>query len=189
MRPNVLVLFGTTDGQTAKVAAALADVLRSEGADAELVDAKRMREDTDPRRFAAVIVAASVHAGGYQRAVERWVSGHAAALRGRPNVFVSVCLGVLQRDPNVDAELARIVQRFSDKTGWEPSTVKIVAGALPYTRYNWIKRWVMRRISAKAHGDVDTTRDFEYTDWADLRRFGQQFYRRLGVPSAASVAS
>ena len=50
-----------------------------------------------------------------------------------------------------------------------------MAGALPYTRYNWLIRRVMKRIAAKAGGDIDTTRNYEYTDWQDLRTFAEQF--------------
>ena len=34
---------------------------------------------------------------------------------------------------------------------------------------------MMQRIVAKAGGDTDTTRDFEYTDWNDLRSFAEDF--------------
>ena len=33
----------------------------------------------------------------------------------------------------------------------------------------------MRRIVAKAHGDVDTSRDYVYTDWDDLEEFVIRF--------------
>ena len=42
-------------------------------------------------------------------------------------------------------------------TGWRPGTVKLVAGALPYTQYAWFKRLIMKRIVGKAGGDTDTT--------------------------------
>jgi len=82
-----------------------------------------------------------------------------------------VCLGVLQHDPGVDRELKAIIDRFLAATGWQPDVVKIVAGALPYTRYNWFTRVAMKRIVRKAGGDTDTSRDYEYTDWDDVRRF------------------
>jgi menaquinone-dependent protoporphyrinogen oxidase len=66
--------------------------------------------------------------------------------------------------------------------------IKFVAGALPYTRYNWLKRWIMRRIVAKAGGDTDTTRDFEYTDWEDLRAFARTFGRNLRKVAARSFS-
>jgi menaquinone-dependent protoporphyrinogen oxidase len=123
-----------------------------------------------------------VHASGYQKAVCQWVQANLAALGDRPAAFVSVCLGVLQHDPAVDRELQAILQRFSTRTGWHPAVTKVVAGALPYTRYGWIKRFVMRRIAAKAHGDTDTTRDYEYTDWADLQGFARDFLWRVRTP-------
>ena len=47
--------------------------------------------------------------------------------------------------------------------------------AVLYTRYGWFKRRIMQRIVAKAGGDGDTTRDYEYTNWADLRTFVEAF--------------
>ena len=180
---RILVLYGTTEGQTAKVARFLGDAFRSDGVSADVIDAR-----TDcpwPDSYDAVIVAASVHAGGYQRTVRRWVYEHAPVLNRKPTAFVSVCLGVLQREPKVERELATIVDRFLTATGWRPGTTKLVAGALPYSRYNWLKRWVMVRIVRKAGGDIDTSRDYEYTDWADLRNFAEEFARSLPTRAAA----
>jgi menaquinone-dependent protoporphyrinogen oxidase len=72
-------------------------------------------------------------------------------------------------------EILQIMRRFLDRCGWQPTITKMVAGALPYTRYSWIKRMMMRRIVAKAGGDTDTSRDYEYTDWNDLRAFSCDF--------------
>lgn len=185
--PRILILYGTTDGQTAKIAAALAETLQVEGALVDVVDAGARVPPPRADAYGAVIVAASVHASGYQAPVRRWVAANAAALRDRPAAFVSVCLGVLQHDPAVDAELQAILRRFVAATGWQPAETKIVAGALRYTRYNWLKRFVMRRIAAKAHGDTDTTRDHEYTDWIDLKGFARDFLWRVRTPHAATT--
>ncbi|HKQ19776.1 MAG TPA: flavodoxin domain-containing protein [Candidatus Eisenbacteria bacterium] len=177
-----LVLYGTTDGLTAKIAGALCETLSGAGAEADVVDAGAHGDDPNPESYDAVIVAASVHASGYQRDVERWVRAHAAALAMRPTAFVSVCLGVLEKNPATDRALAQIVDGFLAKTGWKPTVVKPVAGALLYRRYNFLKRWLMRRIVAKAGGDTDTSRDYEYTDWEDLRSFAHEFHRRVLLP-------
>jgi menaquinone-dependent protoporphyrinogen IX oxidase len=84
-----------------------------------------------------------------------------------------------------------IVRAFELRTGWRPDAVRIVGGALRYTRYGWLKKRRMRRIAAKAGGDTDTTRDYEYTDWKALHVFAQQFAWRHGfarVPLPAWVA-
>jgi menaquinone-dependent protoporphyrinogen oxidase len=116
------------------------------------------------------------------------VKAHAAVLARKPAAFVSVCLGVLQHDPKVERDLRAILDRFVAETGWRPAAAKFVAGALPYTRYGWLQRAIMKRIVQKAGGDTDTCRDFEYTDWNDLRHFAADFSGTLpvGPPPAAA---
>ena len=177
MRPRILVLYGTTDGHTGKVAAAIANTLRAERADVELIHARPGGSDPMPEAFTAVIVAASVHTNGYQRAVWRWVRRHAAGLHGKPTAFVSVCLGVLERTPAADAELSNVMEGFFAATSWSPTIRKVVAGALPYTRYSWFKRLVVRRVVRNAYGPTDPSRDYEYTDWNDVRDFARLFAR------------
>jgi menaquinone-dependent protoporphyrinogen oxidase len=185
--PRVLVLYGTGTGQTRKIAQALADSMRSAELAVDVVNTAD-KVDPDPGRYAGVIVAAPVRAGRYPKPVRQWVKAHAEGLGHRPTAFVSVCLGVLERNPRTDAVLADIIKRFFAETGWRPETTKIVAGALLYRQYNWITRWFMRRIVARAHGDVDTSRDYEYTDWKDLESFGRDFSHRLvgSVPVKAA---
>lgn len=180
--PRALIIYGTTDGHTAKIANALAVHLRSAGLSVSVVDAAG--NAPDPVGFDAVIVAGSVHARGYQRAVQAWVRTHAASLNRIHTAFVSVCLGVLQHDPKVDGELRAIINEFLAATRWRPSTTKVVAGALKYTQYGFLKRWAMKRIVTRAGGDTDTSRDYEYTDWEDLRRFARTFAGYLQTSAA-----
>jgi menaquinone-dependent protoporphyrinogen oxidase len=170
---RVLVLYGTTEGHTAKVAGAIAETLRGQAIEVDVVEAGT----ADPRAedYAGVIVAASVHGGRYQRSVQRWVQKNREMLIGKPSAFVSVCLAVLQWQPEVRREVNAILERFLMATGWRPTCTKSVAGALAYTKYGWLKRWIMRRIAEKAGGDTDTSRDYEYTDWQDLRDFAWRF--------------
>ena len=172
---RVLIVFGTTDGHTRTVAHRMAKMFAAHETDVDIVEAGT--QDVNPLYYNAVVVCASVHAGGYQRNLSKWVRMHATVLSSQRTAFVSVCLGILQRDPAVDRDLDRIAQRFFAATGWQPTRVKQVAGALLYRRYGWLKRLVMKRIVAKAGGDVDTSRDYEYTDWSDLRAFVDEFMR------------
>jgi menaquinone-dependent protoporphyrinogen oxidase len=180
----VLILYGTTDGHTRAIAQAIAEPLIQGGVDTSVIEAGTVEPPLDD--YDGIIVAASLHAGRYQRAVEKWVRSHAASFGTRPTAFISVCLAVLQpSDPKVQADLAAIVERFETRTGWHPASVTHVAGALLYTRYNIFKRWIMKRIVAKAGGATDVSRDYDYTDWDAVRKLGEEFRRRLPVPAAA----
>ena len=174
---RILVIYGTTDGQTAKIAGAVGHRLRTHGFEVDVVEAGH--DAPAPDEYAAVVVAASLHAGGYQRSVRRWVRTHAHALNGKPTAFLSVCLAVLEQNPKVQQDLLGIINRFLSAAGWQPGVTKPVLGALLYTRYNPLKRWMMKRIVRKAGGDTDTSRDYEYTDWNELRAFADDFGRRV----------
>jgi menaquinone-dependent protoporphyrinogen oxidase len=170
---RILVIYGTTHGHARKVAEAIGERLQRVGVRMKVLEASRHGESPEP--YDGVVVVGSVYARGYQRGVVRWVRTYASVLAHKPTAFVSVCLGVLQHDAVVDQELADVRERFYALTGWRPTRVKVVAGALAYTRYNWLTRRVMRRISVKVHRDTDVSRDYEYTDWNDLARFAEAF--------------
>jgi menaquinone-dependent protoporphyrinogen oxidase len=182
---RILVVYATTHGHTAKIAGAVAGTLRASGA---AVDVQQIgRTHRLPDSYDGVIVAAPVRGGKYLKPMRRWVRAHARALNARPTGFVSVCLGILQHDAAVDRTLSTILSRFLAETGWQPAITRQVAGALPYTRYNWFIRRVMKRIAAKAGGDTDATRDYEYTDWEDLRRFTEEFNRLAARHATGSL--
>ena len=180
---RVLVLYGTSDGHTEKVATVIGNTLVDDGCDADVIKAGTI--DPAMSLYDGVIVAASIHGGRFQRTVIDAVRDHAAEIAAKPNAFVDVCLAVLKKnDPQVTADLGAIVDRFAKDSGWTPAIVKPVAGALLYTRYNILMRWMMRRIVAKAGGDTDTSRDYVYTDWDDVKAFAKDFGRRLMAAAA-----
>ena len=170
---RILVLYGTTEGHTEQIATAIGNALTASGFDVNTIQAGTL--DPRPADYDGIIVSASVHRGRYQKAVGNWIGAHVAELRDKPSAFVSACLGVMQHDPKVDAELAATIHQFIDPLGWKPTIIKAVAGALFYTRYNFLIRWIMKRIAAKAGGGTDTSRDYDYTDWDDLQVFAEAF--------------
>jgi menaquinone-dependent protoporphyrinogen oxidase len=181
---QILIVYGTTDGHTRKIAQVLAENLRAELCSVDVLDAAGSLRRLSPEGYDGVIVAASVHVGAYQPLVARWVRQHAAVLNAMPTAFLSVCLAMLEQRPEPRQEIEKIMQRFFKQCGWHPAMTRLVAGAVRYTQYPWLKKWMMKRIVGKAGGGTDTTRDYEYTDWNDLRNFAREFAAQL-EPSEA----
>jgi menaquinone-dependent protoporphyrinogen oxidase len=181
---HILIVYGTTDGHTRTIAQVLAEDLRAVRCSVDIVDAAGITHRLSPEGYDGVIVAASVHIGNYQRAIARWVRTNATTLAGRPTAFLSVCLAVLEQSVKTRQEITNIMERFFAHTGWRPTMVRAIAGAVLYTRYGWLKRHMMKRIVGKAGGGTDTTRDYEYTDWNGLRMFARDFEARLSVREA-----
>lgn len=175
---RVLVVYGTTEGQTAKIAAHVGDTARRLGHDVIVRHAPDLVDEA-LGEYDAIIVGASLHEGRYQRAVRDFVARHAAALSSRPSAFFSVSLAAASRDPAERAEPVRIAERFTAQLGWKPARIASFAGALKYTQYSWLKRMLMKHIAAKEGGATDTTRDHEYTDWDAVTRFVEELAAEL----------
>lgn len=182
---NLLLVYGTTEGHTQKLARFVADHLVHLGHQTEVVNAIGDTAATDPREFDAVIIAASVHAGRYQTAIIQFVRKHLAVITARPNAFLSVSLAAASDDEDDVQGLQQCVTDFTQQTGWTPQRTHHVAGAFRYTSYDFLKRWAMKYIAYRKGGPTDTSRDHELTDWADLARFVDMF---LGDSERARLA-
>ena len=86
-------------------------------------------------------------------------------------MFFSVSRSMAGDDADARAEAKRLAEEFLDESGLRAARLELIAGALKYTRYDFLKRWVMKLIAARAGGDTDTSSDHEYTDWHNVRRF------------------
>ena len=188
---RIVIVYATTDGQTERIARHVDQVLAAEGVRTQLVAAAAAPPDFSLAGADAAIVAGSVRMGKHQKELTRLVRAHAAELSRIPGAFLSVSLSAERDNEPARREVRKCVARFVEETGWTPSSVLPVAGALLYRRYGFFLRQVMRFISKSVGGDTDTSRDYEYTDWDQLTEFVRTFARRLErrhAPEHATVA-
>lgn len=174
---KVLISYGTTEGQTAKIAEVIADVLRDEGHDADVLDIASLSGSVSDG-YDAVIVGASIHMGRHDRHVVEFVHDNLRALARLPSAFFSVSLAA-----HGDTQEAHgYVEQFEEETGWRPDQTALFGGALLYTHYGFIKRHMMKQIvqGKPGHLGLDTSRDYVYTEWDAVRRFAEHFAHRLG---------
>lgn len=86
MTDTVLVTYGTTNGSTAEIAEAVADVLRKAGLTVEALPARSV---TSVARYDAVVVGGGLYAGRWHKDARRFVRRHRALLAERPVWFFS----------------------------------------------------------------------------------------------------
>jgi menaquinone-dependent protoporphyrinogen oxidase len=194
----IVVLYATREGQTRKIAEHVAGALRGHGLRADVVDAAALTEPFDLAGYGAAVLAASVHAGRHERELVAFVKRHLRQLERMPAAFLSTSLMEAgaedsQRSPEARAEAAAHVQQMIDQfiaeTGWQPSATLPVAGALLYTKYGFVLRFIMKRISKHQGGSTDTTHDHEYTDWRALDRFVDELVQHGFGPQARATGS
>ena len=84
--------------------------------------------------------------------------------------------------------MKKTIDDFVAETNWHPTHIAAVAGALKFSRYNFVTRFIMKRIATSQGMPADTTRDYEFTDWTKLDHLIEEFISN-DIPAAASTAT
>ena len=178
---DVLVVYATTHGHTAKVAARLAQALREDGVSVDVQDIGSAARLT-PSHYDGVIVGGSVHGGHHQHEIVEWTKHHARSMNGIPSAFFSLSLTAADDTEESRRATRDYIDEFLDDTGWVPGKTASFAGALQYREYDFVTRLVMRVVMRRGEHPTDITRDFDYTDWEAVDRFGHECARLLARP-------
>jgi menaquinone-dependent protoporphyrinogen oxidase len=175
---KILILYATVEGQTQKIAETIARQVEDTGAEVVISDIGQAGSAM-PGTFDGVVLCAPIHIGRYPPRFEQFVANWKMALQTIPTAFVSVSLAIASKNADERKEAEAFPDELARRTGWKAPLCHHAAGALKYLEYDFFKRWMLRRISEKEGGPVDTSRDYELTDWAALSRFVTQFLGAL----------
>lgn len=173
---KVLIAYGTTEGQTRKIAERLAEHLKERGHDVTVYDTDSLKPDLNVGSYDAVFVAASVHQERHQETVADFVIAHRDQLRNKPTAFISVSLSAAMHEMQ---EAQSYVDQFLSETGWQPTDTLLAAGALRYSEYDFFKQQVIKFIVMRKGGLDKITRDHEFTDWDAVYAFADTLLNKV----------
>ena len=165
---RVLVAYGTTEGQTRKIAETIAAQVGGLGHEVELFDTSGLQGDLHPELFDTIIVAGSVHEQRHQESLEIFVVANRKTLQAKPTMFVSVSLAAAIEGGMADAQ--GYADTFFDDVDWRPSKTLLVAGAVRHGAYGYFKEQILEHIVLENRELDDPESDHEFTDWTFLAR-------------------
>jgi menaquinone-dependent protoporphyrinogen oxidase len=169
---KVLIIYATHFGQTRAIAMAIAERLRERGTDPVVLDARYASHLPAPEGFDAVVIGSRIELGRHATAIVEYLREHRDALERMPTAFFSVSMAMAP--PNTTADPSGYMAALFAKVGWRPQRARAFAGGLPYRKYNWFLRFVMKRISKSAGHTTDTSKNHEFTDWPAVRAYADE---------------
>ncbi len=190
---RIAILYATREGHTGRIAEHISATLRARGFDPEILNLRENDNQIVLYGYTGVILAAAVHFGKHESEMIQFVKSHRSELEAVPSAFLSVNLAeaaaerpgaAARQHAQFVATAEKNIDGFFAETGWHAQRVKPVAGALLYTQYNILMRFVMRRIAQRTGGDPDVSRNYEYTNWAALDQFVEEFASHIAIPAA-----
>ncbi|MER8530724.1 flavodoxin domain-containing protein [Mesorhizobium sp. M0814] len=169
---NILIVYGTTEGQTRKIAARTATHIREREHQVDLLDSAALASDLKLGHFDAFVIAASIHQEHHQETVTNFAFAHHELLNTKPAALISVSLSAALQDQKTEAQ--KYVDRFVAVTGWQPCMTLLLGGALRFTKYDYFQEQFVKFVVMKS-GDPSPERDHEFTDWNALANFADRF--------------
>jgi len=178
---HVLIVYGSKEGQTAKIVERIAQLIRNRGLNATTYSVKDMHVDFATDAFDAAILGGSIHMGHYPTHLREFVIKHRNWLNKVPSAFFTVCMAIQSKNAREREEAGKYGERFIETTHWHPALLDTFAGAVKYTQYDFITRFIMKMITKREGGSTDTSHDHEYTDWDAVARFTNRFLEKIVV--------
>jgi menaquinone-dependent protoporphyrinogen oxidase len=172
---KILLVYGTAYGQTERIARRIGSGLERLGHSASLLKGDQLPTDLSLEQYGALVIAGSIIRGKYQQYIRDFIRRYTSELNRSLSAFVAVS-GTAASSPREAREHAAA---FLTPTGWHPTLVEVFGGAVAYTQYGYLLRWIMKIISRRKGGPTDTSQDYEMTDWEAVDRFAEQLAETL----------
>ncbi len=171
---SALLVYASTHGHTAKVAARIAAAMREQGVEVDLREVA-VAGAAQPSHYDFVAVGGSLHKGRHQPELTEWAKARQPTLAEGPGAFFSLSLSAADESEESRADAQRCIDDFCEETGWRPGRTEAVAGCLEYREYDVFTRQLMRLMMRRAGRPTDASRDYDYTDWDGVERLGREF--------------
>ena len=162
---DILIAYGTSEGQTRKIVEAIAARLRGLGHIADVFDTASNPIDLRMEAYNKIIVAASVHQERHQEGVEIFVITRLMKVH-KPTLFISVSLSAAFSEGRADAQ--GYLDAFVKTTGWNPTYSILVAGALRFDEYDYFKQQVVEHVVLRDRQTDQLKGNYEFTHWPSL---------------------
>jgi menaquinone-dependent protoporphyrinogen oxidase len=168
---NILLLYSTVYGHTAKISQFLQAEATARG---DVVEVRPLEQGAaDGDRYDAIVIGASIRHGKHNPAVAEFARANLDLLTRRPSAFFSVSL-IARKPTRNTPESNQYVREFLRRTPWQPRVVGVFGGVLDYQRYRVFDRYAIRFIMMITKGPTDLYTNVEFTDWDAVREFGRR---------------
>lgn len=163
---HILIVYGTIEGQTGKIARFAEERLAEAGHEVTLYDTAAPAPPPDLGGVDKVILAASVHERRHPRPFEVFVAAKHAEIDAADTLLISVSLSAAF--PERREEAGDYVDELTSRTGIAPDHVLLVAGAVRPSSYDYFASQVVQHVALRGHREIRQDAEHEFTDWDAL---------------------
>ncbi|WP_170775225.1 flavodoxin domain-containing protein [Ruegeria lacuscaerulensis] len=163
---TVLIAFATVEGQTAKIARFIGDIVKEAGFNTRLINTDEMHDHVSLDDVAKVILLAPVHERRHPESFEAYVASNRDALMKRKSLVLSV--GLKAAFASGREEARDYLKEMLMRTGMEPNATALIAGAVRPESYGYFEREILKHVVLLGRKIDPRDGAREFTDWDEL---------------------
>lgn len=170
---KIAIVFVSPHGQTKKIAQQIKKNIIFESQFREQVHLVDL-DATESLTFEAMdvfIIGFPVYFGKFPNKITKWVKEHYNELHLKRLVFFTVSLNAANPRPKAQEAENQLLEKFIEEVRLIPNFIALLGGAIYFTKYGFIKKFILKRISQLFGGPTDTAKDHELTNWCDVEEF------------------
>ncbi len=165
---NALIIFSTVDGHTKRICEYIADKIKS-NYNIELLSVDNT-EKVNLLSYQLIIIGASIRYGKHQPSVYNFIKNNADKINSTNNAFFSV--SAVARKPGKDSpDTNPYMIKFLNQINWKPQRLAVFSGKIDYKNYDFLNKQIIRFIMWVTKGPTNTSKVYEFTDWAAVDKF------------------
>ncbi len=168
---KTLIIFSTVDNHTKKISHYISNFLDSKESidvvNLEIVNKYNLMD------YNRIIIGASIRYGKFRKNLYEFISENKIYLDKKVSCFFGVNLVARKKEKN-SPETNPYIIKFLKKTNWHPNLVGVFAGSLEYSKYKISDKFIIKFIMWITDGPTDTSKDYEFTNWDDVKNFSKK---------------
>ena len=168
---KILIIYSTTDGQTKLICERIKN-LSQFNSKIKLISIEKVGKE-NLSSYETIIIGASIRYGKHKSSVLNFVKKNIKILNQKRSVFFSVNV-VARKEEKSLPETNPYIIKFLKSVNWNPIKKAVFAGKIDYPKYNFFDRLIIRLIMFITKGPTDTSKSYEFTDWAKVDDFANQ---------------
>lgn len=166
---KTIILYHTTDGQTAKIVEFINQKLTNK---ATLINL-REKPHFDIGSYDLIIIGASIRYGKHNHIVVDFIKQNLPILQKKQTVFFSVNLVARKANKNTpDTNI--YVKKLLANCQWQPDLSWVFAGKINYPIYGFWDKQIIRFIMWMTKGPVNSDCVHEYTNWQSVEKLAEK---------------
>ena len=166
-----LIIYSSTDGHT-KV---ICEKIKSYYGDKNNIKLISLKDASNFKlsEYENIIIGASIRYGKHSKDLYNFIKTNKEILEQKKSAFFSVNVVARKLEKNSPATNPYI-KKFLKISKWKPDKIKVFAGKVDYPNYSFFEKYVIKFIMFITKGPIDTSRSYEFTDWAKVEDFAKE---------------